>query len=413
MNSDARNASVRSVDFEQAQSRRKAFSRVEYTLRLFKRSSLTNVSMSWEWRIQELRAYTSIMNAKPSELTNEALLSAVKRLAEGERRATAVLIAHLAEVERRGIFHAEGCSSMFAYCTEILGLSEHATFLRLRAARAARMCPQVLEDLESAALNLSTLALLEPYLGSPDAGTLIERARGKSKHEVEKLIRARDPLPSVESSVRKLPESRLAAVAAGGAVAVPTGRTIAADFGGAAAVRSGSAAAATSASQVSTPLAPERYKIQFTTTQEVHDQLRRVRNLLRHRIPDGDVGRIFELALAALVEKIEKRKFARTSDGTSVKGGDGARTGSGANGSRTIPAAVRRAVVERDGEQCAFIGANGHRCTSRAFLEFHHLVPFEHGGAASVGNIALRCRAHNQYEARLEFGAFMMHGARG
>jgi len=276
-------------------------------------------------------------------------------------------------------------------------------------------------------LNLSTLALLEPYLRSPDAESLLERARGKSKLEVERLIRARDPLPKVKSSVRKLPESPLAAVTTGGAAAVAVG--------GAVAVRSGSAAAATnptavrtSVSQVLTPLAPERYKIQFTTTQEVHDQLRRVRNLLRHRVPDGDVGRIFELALAALVEKIEKRKFARTSDGTTVKGGDDARTGgrtsgssqdlarktgSGANGSRTIPAAVRRAVVERDGERCAFIGVNGHRCSSRAFLEFHHLVPHGHGGGASVENIALRCRAHNQYEARLEFGPFVMRDARG
>ena len=37
-------------------------------------------------------------------------------------------------------------------------------------------------------------------------------------------------------------------------------------------------------------------------------------------------------------------------------------------------------------------------------LEFHHLRPSAAGGLATVENIELRCRAHNQYEAELFFG---------
>ena len=72
--------------------------------------------------------------------------------------------------------------------------------------------------------------------------------------------------------------------------------------------------------------------------------------------------------------------------------------------SRAIPAAVRRAVWERDGGRCAFIGASGRLCGEVGFVEFHHRVPFADWGEATVENIALRCRAHNQYEARLDFG---------
>jgi hypothetical protein len=36
--------------------------------------------------------------------------------------------------------------------------------------------------------------------------------------------------------------------------------------------------------------------------------------------------------------------------------------------------------------------------------EFHHVAPYATGGAATADNIQLRCRAHNQYEARLFFG---------
>jgi len=37
------------------------------------------------------------------------------------------------------------------------------------------------------------------------------------------------------------------------------------------------------------------------------------------------------------------------------------------------------------------------------WLEFHHVVPYARGGQATVENITLRCRAHNQYEAILDF----------
>ena len=51
------------------------------------------------------------------------------------------------------------------------------------------------------------------------------------------------------------------------------------------------------------------------------------------------------------------------------------------------------------------MGRTGQRCIERSYLEYGHIdVPYAHGGDATVENIALRCRAHNQYEAELVFG---------
>jgi 5-methylcytosine-specific restriction endonuclease McrA len=72
--------------------------------------------------------------------------------------------------------------------------------------------------------------------------------------------------------------------------------------------------------------------------------------------------------------------------------------------SRHIPAAVRREVWRRDAGRCAFTGPAG-RCGETGFLEFHHVQPYVDDGPATVENIELRCRAHNQYEAELLFGA--------
>ena len=48
------------------------------------------------------------------------------RLAAEERKATAQLIAALAELDARRLYLGEGCSSLFTYCTTVLHLSEHA-----------------------------------------------------------------------------------------------------------------------------------------------------------------------------------------------------------------------------------------------------------------------------------------------
>lgn len=109
-------------------------------------------------------------------------------------------------------------------------------------------------------------------------------------------------------------------------------------------------------------------------------------------------------ALSALIDQLEKQKYAATSRPRELR--------AGAPGALHIPAAVRREVWSRDGGSCAFVGARG-RCTERGFLEFHHLVPFAAGGGPDASNIELRCRAHNLYEAKLFFGAEMVRESHG
>jgi hypothetical protein len=72
----------------------------------------------------------------------------------------------------------------------------------------------------------------------------------------------------------------------------------------------------------------------------------------------------------------------------------------------TATASVRREVWRRDEGRCAFSGPAG-RCGETAFLEFHHVQTYADDGPPTVENIQLRCRAHNQYEAALQFGEFL------
>jgi hypothetical protein len=144
-----------------------------------------------------------------------------------------------------------------------------------------------------------------------------------------------------------------------------------------------------------TPLAPERYKLQFTISGETHTKLRRVQELGRHSIPSGDPAEIFDRALTLLLQDLERRRCAAvTSPGAPPNT---------VGGSRHVPASVKREVWRRDKGRCAYIGREG-RCTEHGFLEYHHVQPYAAGGKSTTTNIELRCRAHNAYEASLFFG---------
>src|SRR5687768_1057103 len=92
------------------------------------------------------------------------LLEAASRLAGAERRATTELIAALAEVDARRLYLGEGCRSLFAYCTQVLHLSEHAAYARIEAARAVRRFPVILERLSGGEITLTAIGLLRPHL---------------------------------------------------------------------------------------------------------------------------------------------------------------------------------------------------------------------------------------------------------
>jgi hypothetical protein len=319
------------------------------------------------------------------ELSNTALLEETARLASRERGATAALIAAIAEVDARRLYLGESCPSMFVYCTRVLHLSEHAAYDRIEAARLSRRFPAILAQLEDGALTLTNVRLLGPHLTHANADALMTEAAHKSRSEVERLIARLRPQPDVPAAIRKLPERRSLPSPVSARIDLPETGTVTVSVPTPPPLRAA----------VVKPLAPERYKVQFTIDDETHRILRRVQDLMRHSVPNGDLSTIFNRALIALLEGLEKRRAAVTKRPRAGR--------AQANGSRHIPASVRREVWKRDAGRCAFVGSNG-RCSETGFLELHHVQPFAAGGRAVAENIELRCRAHNAYEAELFFG---------
>jgi hypothetical protein len=324
--------------------------------------------------------------APVTQLSNTDLLAEVRRLAAHERRATVDLLAALAELDARRLYLGEGCSSLFTYCTQVLHLSEHAAYGRIEAARAARRFPHILQLLADGSINLTAVGLLSSHLTPENHRELLESARHKSKRDIEHIVAALSPQADVASRVRKLPAPKAREASPAQPVATteqaPTQRPVPGP-----------------PRPVIVPLAPERYKVQFTVSRETYDKLRRAQDLMRHTIPTGDPATIFDRALTLLLDDLARTKLAAASRPRTP--------GQSKSESRNIPATVRREVWKRDGGRCAFVGTNG-QCTETSFLEFHHVLPYADGGKAVVTNIELRCRAHNAYEAEHHFGSLFV-----
>lgn len=281
--------------------------------------------------------------SKVNQLSDEELLKRVKTLADREREATATLIAHLAEFDVRRLYLAEGFASLFTYCVEVLRLSEHASYRRIQAARTIRRFPIILGMLEQGLVNLTTLGLLAAHLTEENHREVLNAACFRNRRQVEELVARLNPQPPAPSIIRKLPTtSQISATSmadddetsspqsTGEGQENPTEGRPSLVF---------TPYRARPATIV--PLAPESYKVQFTASAETYKKLRLAQDLLRHQIPNGDPAEIFDRALTALLESIAKKKLAATDHPRESR--------DHVQGSRHIPAEVKRAVWLREG----------------------------------------------------------------
>ena len=342
-----------------------------------------------------------------SALSDQDLLARLETLAGKEREASVELVAHLAALDSRpALFVAQGYGSLFSYCTQALRLSEDAACNRIEAARTCRRFPMILELLASGSLTLTSVRLLGKHLTAENHQSVLAKAKDRTRREIEVLIAELAPRPDIPSAVRKLPTATPPSTG-------PMPAVTSVPFAAGPAIAPSPSALPATPRPIVQAWAPERYRVQFTIGQEVHEKLRRLQALLRREIPDGDPGAIFDRALTVLLEKVEKRKLGaadkprprpvrpRTDPKRSTRPGT---DNDVHKPSRHIPGEVKRAVWRRDAGQCAFVSPTGRRCTERTFLEFHHIQAYANQGPPTVANISLRCWRHNHYEAELIFG---------
>jgi hypothetical protein len=457
-------------------------------------------------------------------VADDELHASTRRLVAGSAQLLAALLAHLGEVEARGIHRERACASLYTYCIYELRMSEDAAFRRARAAKIARQFPVLFERIAAGEIHLTGVLLLGPLLTEANHLELLARAKHRTKKEIVRLVRTLSPVPDVPPvveplgpqqdgagagratwsrwmqalcSIRELPpgdrpKDWMAAKAVESHADVPTA-TVDSNADDA---RLGSLMNATSTDEPvheskekstvgraresteesdcahiggaesfarqllrATPEpARQRYKVQFTATQEYVDLLDEAKDLLAHAVPSRSLEEVHLRAMRALVTELRKRKNAVSDDprpraieddrargagpraehsdpragesavdetaaeswdvaasGVHPTPADDADDGTAAprQRGRYVPAAIRRAVWARDGARCTYVDARGHRCRETGRLELHHEAPYARGGPPTESNLCLRCRAHNDLAAERDFGRDFMARKKG
>jgi hypothetical protein len=284
--------------------------------------------------------------------------------------------------------------------------------------------------------------MLGPHLTESNLTEVLARAKHRTKRELARLVRVLDPLPPVPARIEPLgpalaraipadptwqgfvqsfcpvrelspgerPRDWIASendthasshqardIASGGTEELPT-----TELPAPARVDTPMFELDESEPRAPAPLAPERYKVQFTATEEYVRLVEEAKALLSHAAPRVTLDEIHLRALRAFVAQLRKQKYA-TSDAPARHP---------RQRGRHIPATVRRAVFARDGEQCTYVNAEGRRCPETHRLEFHHVEPFALGGEHTPENVALRCAAHNALAAEDDFGREVIENAK-
>jgi hypothetical protein len=213
------------------------------------------------------------------------------------------------------------------------------------------------------------------------------------------------------------------------------------------------------------PKAPERYRVQFTASEEYVQLLQQAKDLASHALPSGSIEQLQLQAMRLLVAELKKRRHAalklkprraakangsrqrdtaevratRQRDTAEVRAtrqrgnveadlsrqrgetdlsrqrGDGEADPEPPSSPRQrhhVPAPVQRTVWSRDGSRCTHVDGRRRRCRETAFLELHHLQPEALGGPPTAENLTLRCKAHNALAAEQDFGRDFMETKR-
>src|SRR5690606_26302299 len=173
----------------------------------------------------------------------------------------------------------------------------------------------------------------------------------------------------------------------------------------------------------------ERFKVQFTASQEYVDLLQQAKDLSSHALPNGSIEQLHLQAMRLFVAELKKRRCAevkrpratasdprqhqresqrddvpaeqRQRQRQSQRDGvpaeqrqrqrqsqrDGVPAEQRQRQRESVRAAVRREVWQRDGARCTYVDDRGQRCREMAFLELHHVSPHALGGPPTADNL--------------------------
>jgi hypothetical protein len=254
-------------------------------------------------------------------------------------------------------------------------------------ARLIARFPEIADQLAAGRLSIRALVELREVLTEENHAEVLARAEGMSQEAAQLLAVECKPRPIPRDVVRVLP---MPAAPPAARPSVPASPVVPAET-----------ESHPPPPEVVRPLTPDLRRLNVTVSAEFMAELEQVRAALSHKFPEGDFEQVVREAFKLVLERDRKRKALVT---------DRPRPSPAARGdnARYVPAAVKRAVWERDQARCTWPMGDGELCGSTHRLEFDHDLEVALGGKPVTENIRLLCKSHNLMKAEQHLGRGLM-----
>jgi 5-methylcytosine-specific restriction endonuclease McrA len=372
-------------------------------------------------------AATTSLELLEARQARDILVTLLRR----EHAAMAEFLLALSDFDRRRGWEPLGHTSLFAFLIAELRLSKGAAYVRSSAARLLLRFPEVIEPLRDGRLCLSSVGELARVATPDNFATALPRFFGCSSREAREVAAAILPreAPPVRDQVTRLapavvrnapplhPVKEAWVLPGPVTVAAPLNLGPPVDSESVRAHEPNHAARGVERRDQIEPLTADLRRLHVTVSREFLTQLEAARDGLSHALPGATTEQVLKAALDLLVEKQArargqvKRPHKATSTPAPTEPSTPYATASATEsrhrrtGSREhIPAAVRRAVWERDQARCTWPLDGGGVCSSTHRLEIDHRQARGLGGQPELGNLRLLCERHNKLAARLAYG---------
>ena len=254
--------------------------------------------------------------------------------------AEADLVSILQEVEAERVFLRFECTSLFMYGVRVLGLSEDVVGNAITVARKAREVPALQAAVLAGELSISKARKIAPVL-TKNPEEWVQKAKTLSCRNLEKEVAAVLPAQPVSERIK---------------------------FVGA-----------------------DRVELRVGISTSLEEKLKQAQDLESQR--RGRAATLEETLEALTHVYLEVKDPVKRAERVLKR-----RPNQSKRTSRDMSARIRHEVHARDQGQCTHINSAGRRCENRRWIDIHHVVPREVGGAHTADTLVTLCSAHHRME---------------
>jgi 5-methylcytosine-specific restriction endonuclease McrA len=292
-------------------------------------------------------------------LSTTEILTRVHTLCVTGRRHKTSLVAHLVVLVDRKAHVDEGYSTPEKFFVRELGMPIGTAYRYGAAVRVARRFPKVLALLESGALHLRGLEILEHHLTPSNFDAVMAEVTHKPEDEMRLVLARRFPKGEVERAHRakRRKTNELTRLIDAFAVIMPR------------------------------------------LSERVREKLLRGLDLAWVMDHETDFESLIEMLFDAHNAKCEAQLKADLAKHLETQAKRGKKSKPG-----YISPPVYRFVLAAKGVQCTACRKDGTRCDSKTELEVDHIKSKGFGGRDDLENLTVLCGPHNRRKAEIEFG---------